>query len=270
MNRSLLAVIGVILVSTCAPRAAQALGDNLVANGSFDTNLSGWTSSPSSSSTTHGTEWSDEDAAGAVDSGSAVIHAAGVSGSSLTSACVLIDGGSDYALAGAYKFESNFAWSSALRIFVLWHADAACSGSSLGQEILATEHFNKSGSWTAASRVVTAPAGAVAARIVLRVNGDYEMSRTVVTGHFDDIVLAPVVCGSGCGDPVPDAGQGSGAEGALVTSTDALYLLQAAIGEQTCTPCICDVDASGGVNATDALLVLTSATGAPVALVCPE
>lgn len=266
MKRNRLAVIGLFLVSTCVPRAAWALGDNLVPNGTFDTNLSGW----SSSGTTDPADWSDEDAHGAVDSGSAVVHAQGPSGQSLNSACVPIDGGGDYALAAAYKFDWNGALNSLLRVSVVWYGDAACSGSNVGQETLVTVRFTASGPWAAASRVVTAPTDAIAAEIVLHVSGDYELPRTVVSGHFDDIVLAPVVCGSGCGDPVPDATQNGATGGSGVTSTDALYLLQAAIGEQSCTPCICDVDASGDVTATDALLALAVATGTPVSLVCPE
>lgn len=62
-----------------------------------------------------------------------------------------------------------------------------------------------------------------------------------------------------CGDP----------NGAGVTATDALIVLQTAVSLAVCEPCVCDVDASGSVAATDALVVLRLAVGQQVALMCP-
>lgn len=53
------------------------------------------------------------------------------------------------------------------------------------------------------------------------------------------------------------------------TATDALFALNAAVGLQTCAPCICDVAGSGSVAASDALLLLNAAVGVPVELACP-
>lgn len=54
-----------------------------------------------------------------------------------------------------------------------------------------------------------------------------------------------------------------------VTASDALFILNAAVGIQTCELCVCDADGSGGVAATDALLTLQAAVGQPVPLECP-
>lgn len=77
-----------------------------------------------------------------------------------------------------------------------------------------------------------------------------------------------VGCGNGtkpqlgvCGDPAEARGS--------VTATDALFMLQVAVGLNTCDLCVCDVDGSGAVTATDALFTLSSAVGQPVLLACP-
>jgi hypothetical protein len=63
-----------------------------------------------------------------------------------------------------------------------------------------------------------------------------------------------------CGDPTTDG---------ATTATDALFVLQAAVGIQTCELCICDVNDSGAVTASDALAVLGFAVGQSIELSCP-
>jgi hypothetical protein len=66
-----------------------------------------------------------------------------------------------------------------------------------------------------------------------------------------------------CGQPL--------SAGAGPSSVDCLFILQAAIGTQTCTPgCICDVTGRDGVSAADALACLQVAIGTEsVTLDCP-
>jgi hypothetical protein len=64
-----------------------------------------------------------------------------------------------------------------------------------------------------------------------------------------------------CGQPISD--------GISPSATDCLFLLQAAVGSQNCDyDCICDVDDSGAVVATDALRCLNRAVGLAVHLTC--
>jgi len=72
----------------------------------------------------------------------------------------------------------------------------------------------------------------------------------------------------GCGDPAALQAQALHAP-SLVTATDALYILNAAVGLVSCEPCVCDVDSSGGLTPTDALRVLRYAVGESVTLTCP-
>jgi len=73
-----------------------------------------------------------------------------------------------------------------------------------------------------------------------------------------------------CGDPVGPAGSPAGEPREyLVNTSDALVVMQVAVGIAGCEPCVCDVDSSGAVRVTDALIVLQKAVGADVELTCP-
>jgi len=65
-----------------------------------------------------------------------------------------------------------------------------------------------------------------------------------------------------------ECGQPTSRGGASPTATDALFVLRAAVGIESCKSCICDTDASGLIAATDALAILRSAVGLGPALGC--
>lgn len=71
--------------------------------------------------------------------------------------------------------------------------------------------------------------------------------------------LPPLVCGAPVSRSIPP------------TATDALAILRTATRLDACEPCACDVDSSGAVSATDALLVMQAATGGGMSteLRCP-
>jgi hypothetical protein len=71
-----------------------------------------------------------------------------------------------------------------------------------------------------------------------------------------------------CADPVALTA-GTSARGSLVTASDALFILNAAVGLVSCEPCICDVDGQGSVAASDALLALKKAVDELIELSCP-
>jgi hypothetical protein len=52
-------------------------------------------------------------------------------------------------------------------------------------------------------------------------------------------------------------------------TSDALFVLRAAVGSSLCVACNCDVNDSGSIAANDALIVLRAAVGQPVTLNCP-
>jgi hypothetical protein len=55
----------------------------------------------------------------------------------------------------------------------------------------------------------------------------------------------------------------------LVNASDALFVLQAAVGTQCCSLCVCDVNGSQQITATDALNSLRKAVGQSQPLDCP-
>lgn len=59
--------------------------------------------------------------------------------------------------------------------------------------------------------------------------------------------------------------------GAAPVASDCLYILNVAVGAQSCTPdaCVCDPGGDGGASATDALLCLNVAVGGSAPLNCP-
>jgi hypothetical protein len=68
-----------------------------------------------------------------------------------------------------------------------------------------------------------------------------------------------------CGDASCPPNIQSGA----LTASDALFVLRAAVGFETCPACVCDANGSSTVTAVDALVVLRSATGLSATLACP-
>jgi hypothetical protein len=54
-----------------------------------------------------------------------------------------------------------------------------------------------------------------------------------------------------------------------VKASDALAILQTAVGSAACELCVCDVDGSTAITATDALITLTLAVGLPAESACP-
>jgi hypothetical protein len=73
---------------------------------------------------------------------------------------------------------------------------------------------------------------------------------------------------SECGDPAAPFVAGAGSANA-VTASDALFILRASVSLEICPLCVCDVNNSGSVSATDALTALQFAVGLPVTIDCP-
>jgi hypothetical protein len=269
MKRNRVAVIGLVMAMTCQSRTSLAAAGNLVPNSTFDTDLSGWSGNFDSCSIFGGVCWSREDAVGSSTSGSAVMAASIFTevATRLWSSCIPVTGGDDYTFGVATKFRYFYsphdleAYATAT---LLWSNDAACQSSLSGNEIRVL-----SSSWRTTQQAVTAPVDAVAAYVLLlaqvSVRANFDNVRLVrqVPGESTTTTTTMLVCERGCGDPVSDTTVG------VVTASDALFLLRAAVGEHRCALCVCDVNDDGGITATDALLTLAVAVGQPVSLTCP-
>jgi hypothetical protein len=86
--------------------------------------------------------------------------------------------------------------------------------------------------------------------------------RALVVGIGLALSASPVVALIGdCGQPV--------SFGVEPTPSDALAVLNVSVGVGSCEHCVCDVDDSGQIMATDALIVLRAAVRLPTTLHCP-
>jgi hypothetical protein len=86
----------------------------------------------------------------------------------------------------------------------------------------------------------------------------------------DDLFFAATV--PQCGDPVNDAtfATSSNATPALIVASDALFVLRTAVGTEVCDLCVCDVNHSLTITASDAQITLRRAVSQPVELNCPS
>ncbi len=82
-----------------------------------------------------------------------------------------------------------------------------------------------------------------------------------VTASAVDCICVDLCSYSGCGDYDGDG---------EVTASDALGVLQSAVGGGDCTLAACDYTGDGKITATDALAVLRDAVGLPSSPSCPE
>jgi hypothetical protein len=86
-------------------------------------------------------------------------------------------------------------------------------------------------------------------------------------GAFEPVVATPLDCGEA--SEVPSNLRAGITEPRVITASDALIVLSASVGIAECPLCVCDVNDSGGITATDALLLVRYAVGQPLTLECP-
>ena len=102
----------------------------------------------------------------------------------------------------------------------------------------------------------------------MSVCSDRPFQRLCVLALYAIVVLvgsgSPRIAGAANGD----CGQPLSA-GPSPTATDALFILNVAVGVGVCDLCVCDTDDSGATTATDALKTLRAAVGVSVEIDCP-
>lgn len=86
-------------------------------------------------------------------------------------------------------------------------------------------------------------------------------------GAVEPVVATSLVCGEA--SEVPGNLRAGLTAPRVITASDALIVLSASVGIAECPLCVCDVNDSGGITATDALLVVRYAVGQPLTLECP-
>jgi len=166
-----------LMGAACAAGAA-----NLVTNGTFNTNTSGWSSSGPGLQLV----WTDLDASGSPSSGSALGTATTNEGFSIVH-CVAggIAGGARYDFSAKVRIPGYAVVAGSSAILVNWLSGPGCSGASTGSRTFSTAVQD---TWVSLGEAdLTAPAGTQSAQIVVRV------WKTGVGGvyhtYLDDVVL---------------------------------------------------------------------------------
>ena len=165
-----------------------ALGQNLVGNGTFARDFTGW----QTRTTPNGTAvWSAEDANGATGSGSAFFTTTHPNDSEfvpLLTQCVPVVAGESYVLSQEVKFQPGETTPGAAQIVLTWSSSPDCQASLFGIGLV-TERSGAP-SWFADSQTFPAPAGAVAASIQLGM--DKDQAGGTLSAWVDNVSFVPV------------------------------------------------------------------------------
>lgn len=248
---SVAVLAGVTASEAAQPRVVVPCGVfSVVPNAGFQANLSFWEASA-------GAAWSPQDAHGSPTSGSVQLTASDLGGA-VVSQCVPVTGGERYMLDAAVLIQAQEGAQGEAGIVVRWQADDDCT-----EELPDTPAgtlLTAAPEWTTQVQTPTSPVQAVAALLELRAaktGGDEE---AIFTANLDNVFFA-FLGSPDCGDPICSYHGAS--------SSDALFILRAAVGWFECRACHCDVDGSGGVTTSDALGVLRASVELPATLACP-
>ena len=170
-----------------------AAAQNLIVNGGFTTDLSGWSDFSSSDGTAG---WTSDDANGSPGSGSAVLNNTHPTLTNTVvytlSQCVPVVGLGEYDLAGRVRIPAAQATSGKGWVVAFWAPNSDCSGF-LGVDTLS---FLPVGEWTSLSERFTAPSGAQAARVQLGTSKD--VAGSAFSARFDDVSFAPTASATSC------------------------------------------------------------------------
>jgi hypothetical protein len=160
---------------------------NFVGNGSFVHDFAAWTTLPSSNGTA---VWSNEDAGGASDSGSAFFtttHPANSEFVPLLSQCVPVVAGRAYVLSQEVRFVATETTPGAAQIVLTWASSIDCRASISGLGLV-TER-TASTTWFTDHGTFTAPAGSVGAKIELGM--DKDQAGGTLSAWVDDVSFVP-------------------------------------------------------------------------------
>lgn len=173
---------GIALASFASPVLAQ----NQLTNGSFATNVSGWTVEAAATAA-----FSTNDANGSGVSGSMAITniSSGASNGAGVSQCVNgITGGASYDYLGKAFIPTGQDRTGSAQIGLRWYAGAGCTGGTVGNQ--PRRSTTALGSWIALSELASvAPANAVSAEFVAFPSKVEEGGALIA--NFDDLILRP-------------------------------------------------------------------------------
>jgi hypothetical protein len=171
----------------------SARGQNILANGSFNTSLASWTTLQPFEAAV----WQPLDANGSPSSGSASLtntfSMPAPSGGGSLEQCVPITGGASYDFGAKVQIPSGQANTGFVQITVGWYSAPACNG------FLSTSFTNAgglTGVWQSAGLAAVPAPGGAASAVFLLAHFKNEAGGSFVT-YFDDAYLRPAVAPTG-------------------------------------------------------------------------
>ena len=162
--------------------AAPSHAQNLVVNGDFDANVSGWTPSPFN-------VWDEADHEEAPDSGSLLIRNTVVNPQASVGAfqCVAVTPGIPYDVGASFLIPSGQGSTGAAYLAIVWNSSPDCNGITATTGTV-TEEVTDLDVWQERSlRHLVAPAGSAGARIILWVFKANENG--ALSAHVDGVFL---------------------------------------------------------------------------------
>lgn len=182
-------VVGLVLWVAAGPVS----GAELLVNGTFDTDLSGWTVLSDLEQTAH---WSSVDAAGSTSSGSVEVvnrHPGGGFLEFPMAQCVPVDDGKGYRASAKIRIGFGQPTQGDARLILGWYPNTACMGDFLASDVVG--QVSALGSWLPVSAQVVAPNDAESvmvwlAALKVEVGGSFR-------AYFDDVSVEPVDEGGG-------------------------------------------------------------------------
>lgn len=178
MNHFLAAMVGIAFASGASPASAQ----NLIGNGGFDTDLSGWVDGPLEP---HGSSWSSSDCCGNGNSGSA--HLLGsVFSTELDSACIAVSGATSYDFVVQINtLPSGSVGPAGASANLAWFSQENCTS----QIDIQMMDLGNSQAWRQTGATFTSPSNAHAVMIQLVSVGGGLSNGT--DAYFDDVRFGP-------------------------------------------------------------------------------
>ncbi len=181
---SLALAVGALSISLAV---APAWADELVTNGGFATDLSGWKAFTDAN---RGAAWSPVDAEGSGSSGSAELTNTATDGGIAETPmfqCAPVQAGEVYRVSAKLRVKSGQARTGKANWAVIWYPNTDCFGNSLEYDIVGD--VTAPGSWVQIQDDYTAPPGALGARIVPGMIKS--QAGGTFTAYFDDVSILP-------------------------------------------------------------------------------
>ncbi|MCH9648913.1 MAG: hypothetical protein K0U98_11795 [Deltaproteobacteria bacterium] len=185
-------VLLLVLSGSLLTLGAEA--QNLLQNGNFDTDLSGWNLDIDEGITSF---WISEDVGGAGNSGSiSSINSEinGNQGKRPATQCVQVTAGEAYDVGASIRIPTSDSAFDEAQVSVLWHTDNQCATTFVGGTI--PIFHDTAGDWVTLSDEVTVPANIQSATIAL--DQKKGMAGGVFEVRFDSVFFRPVNGGGPC------------------------------------------------------------------------